>query len=100
LITEDISILQELFQLVESGIVYGYDAFRYSVEWGGNYMEAELAVESNGSEIWDAETDFNNSKIYALVEKLHENAVARDEPWISLVLSYRAGEQAKVKFDY
>lgn len=100
MITEDIKNIQEVFQLVEAGIVRGYDAFRYSVEWGGNYMESDLAVEKNGSEIWDAETDFNHSKIYALVEKLHEHAVARGEPWKSFVLSYREGEQVKTKFNY
>ncbi|WP_460061657.1 hypothetical protein [Pseudomonas sp. S2_A05] len=98
--TEDIKIAQEIFQLIESGVVHGYDAFRYSVEWGGNYMESDLAVEIHGSEIWDAETDFNHSKVYALVEKLHENAVARGEPWTCFVLSSREGEQVKMKFDY
>lgn len=100
MITEDFELVKEIFQIVEAGIVQGYDAFRYSVEWGGNYMEADLSVEKNGSEVWDAETDFNNSKIYALVEKLHENAVARGEPWTSFVLSYREGEQVKTKFNY
>ncbi|POA22578.1 MULTISPECIES: hypothetical protein [unclassified Pseudomonas] len=100
MITEDFELVKSIFELVETGIVHGYDAFRYSVEWGGNYMEADLAVEKNGSEIWDAETDFNNSKIYALVEKLHENAVTRGEPWKSFVLSYREGEQVKTKFNY
>ena len=89
MITEDIKIVQEIFQLVEAGIVHGYDAFCYGVEWGGNYMEAELAFEKDGFEHWDAETDFNNSKIYMLVEKLHGNAAVRGEPWNSFVLSYR-----------
>ncbi|WP_339434150.1 MULTISPECIES: hypothetical protein [unclassified Pseudomonas] len=79
MIAEDFELVTAIFQLVEAGIVHGYDAFRYRVEWGGNYMEVDLAVEKNSSEIWDAETDFNHSKIYALVEKLHEHAVARGE---------------------
>jgi len=99
-ITQDFEIVNQIFQLVEAGIVKGYDAFSYSVEWGGNYMEAELAVEKDGVEIWDAETDFNNSKIYMLVEKLHENAAVRGEPWKSFVLSYRDGEQVRTKFGY
>ena len=45
MITEDFELVKEIFQIVEAGIVPGYDAFRYSVEWGGNYMEADLAVE-------------------------------------------------------
>ncbi len=35
MITEDIKIVQEIFQVVEAGIVHGYDAFRYGVELGG-----------------------------------------------------------------
>ena len=100
MITADMKILQEIFRLVEAGIVHGYDALCYSVEWGGNYMDAELAVEKDGVERWDAETDFNNSKIYMLVEKLHENAAVRGEPWKSFVLSYREGEQVQTKFAY
>jgi hypothetical protein len=49
-IAEDFELVKAIFQLVEAGIVHGYDAFRYRVEWGGNYMEADLAVEKNGSE--------------------------------------------------
>lgn len=45
MITEDFELVKSIFELVETGIVHGYDAFRYSVEWGGNYMEADLAVE-------------------------------------------------------
>ncbi|WP_434765812.1 hypothetical protein [Pseudomonas triticicola] len=100
MITEDIKIVQEIFQIVEDGILHACDAFSYSVEWGGNYMEAELAVEKDGVERCDAETDFNNSKIYMLVEKLHENAAVRGEPWKSFVLSYRDGEQVRTKFGY
>ena len=34
MITEDFELVKEIFQIVEAGIVQGYDAFRYSVEWG------------------------------------------------------------------
>ncbi|WP_085633322.1 hypothetical protein [Pseudomonas sp. R16(2017)] len=100
MLTQDFELVQKVFELVEAGIVHGYDAFRYNVEWGGNYMETELAVEKDGSENWSAETDFNISKIYALVEQLHGNATARGEPWASFVLSYREGEQVKINFTY
>lgn len=100
MITQEIELVNQIFQLVDPGIVKGYDAFSYSVEWGGNYMEAELAVEKDGVDRWDAETDFNNSKIYMLVEKLHENAAVRGEPWKTFVLSYRDGEQVRTKFGY
>lgn len=100
MIVQDFELVQEIFQLVEAGIVDGYDAFRYAVEWGGNYMETELAVEKNGVDVWDAETDFNDWTIYLLVEKIHKHAVARGEPWKSFVLSYREGEQVQTKFNY
>jgi hypothetical protein len=34
-IAEDFELVAAIFQLVEAGIVHGYDAFRYRVEWGG-----------------------------------------------------------------
>jgi hypothetical protein len=33
-IAEDFELVKAIFQLVEAGIVHGYDAFRYRVEWG------------------------------------------------------------------
>jgi hypothetical protein len=99
-ITEDIKIVEEIFQEVEVGIVYGYDAFRYGVELGEGYIETELAVEKDGVEDWNAETDINDAKILRLVDQLQAAAVSRGEPWKSFVLSYREGEQVKIKFDY
>lgn len=64
MITEDIKIVEEIFQEVEVGIVYGYDAFRYGVELGEGYIETELAVEKDGVEDWNAETDINGAKIF------------------------------------
>lgn len=100
MITEDIKIVQEIFQLVEAGIVHGYDAFRYGVEWGDGYIETELAVEKDGVEDWGAEVDYNGAIMLKLVEQLKANADKRGEPWKSFVLSYREGEQVKMKFDY
>jgi hypothetical protein len=99
-ITEDIKIVQEIFQLVEAGIVHGYDAFRYGVELGESYIETELAVEKDGVEDWNAETDINGAKILRLVDQLQASAIKRGEPWKSFVLSYREGEQVKTKFNY
>ncbi|MEB2651077.1 hypothetical protein [Pseudomonas siliginis] len=100
MITEDIKIVQEIFQVVEAGIVHGYDAFRYGVELGEGYIETELCVEKDGVEDWNAETDINGAIILRLVDQLQENAVKRGEPWKSFVLSYREGEQVKTKFEY
>ncbi|ANH98549.1 hypothetical protein A8L59_14385 [Pseudomonas koreensis] len=100
MITEDIKIVEEIFQVVEAGIVHGYDAFRYGVELGEGYIETELAVEKDGVEDWNVETDINVAKILRLVDQLQANAVSRGEPWKSFVLSYREGEQVKTKFNY
>ena len=99
MITEDIKIVEEIFQEVEVGIVYGYDTFRYGVELGEGYIETELAVEKDGVEDWNAETDINDAKILRLVDQL-QAAASRGEPWKSFVLSYRKGEQVKTKFNY
>ena len=100
MITEDIKIVEEIFQVVEAGIVHGYDAFRYGVELGEGYIETELAVEKDGVEDWNVETDINVAKILRLVDQLQANSVSRGEPWKSFVLSYREGEQVKTKFNY
>lgn len=100
MITEDIKIVEEIFQVVEAGIVHGYDAFRYGVELGEGYIETELAVEKDGVEDWNVETDINVAKILRLVDQLQASAVSRGEPWKSFVLSYREGEQVKTKFNY
>ena len=100
MITEDIKIVEEIFQLVESGIVHGYDALRYGVELGEGYIETELAVEKDGVEDWNVETDINDAKILRLVDQLQASAINRGEPWKSFVLSYREGEQVKTKFNY
>lgn len=100
MITEDIKIVQEIFQEVEAGIVHGYDAFSYGVELGEEYIETELGVEKDGVEDWNVETDMNDAKILRLVGELQANADKRGEPWKSFVMSYREGEQVKTKFQY
>jgi len=99
-ITEDIKIVQEIFQVVEAGIVHGYDAFRYGVELGEGYIETELCVEKDGVEDWNVEEDINGAIILRLVRELQDSAVKRGEPWKSFVLSYREGEQVQTKFAY
>lgn len=100
MITEDLEIVKKIFQMIEGGIVHGYDAFRYEVEVGESYMEAELAVEKEGVSVTDAEIDFDISDLYFLVKELKANAVRRGEPWLSFVMSYREGGQVTTKFNY
>ncbi|WP_085694248.1 MULTISPECIES: hypothetical protein [unclassified Pseudomonas] len=100
MIAEDFEVFKKIFQMVEGGIVHGYDSFRYEVEVGKGYMEAELTVEKNGVETTHVEIDFNISDVYFLVKELNGNAARRGEPWKSFVLTYREGEQAKIKFNY
>jgi len=99
-ITEDVKIIQGIFQLIDTGIAHGYDAFHYGVEWGEGYIETELAVEKDGVESWNAEHDYNGAIMLHLVDQLKENADKRGEPWKSFVLSYREGEQVTTKFNY
>jgi len=99
-ITDDLEIVKKIFQMVHEGIVHGYDAFRYEIEMGEGFMEAELTVEKDGVEVTDAEIDFDVSDVYFLAKDLKANAVQRGEPWKAFVLSYREGEQVKTKFDY
>ncbi|WP_085656164.1 MULTISPECIES: hypothetical protein [unclassified Pseudomonas] len=100
MIAEDSEIFQKVFQMVEGGIVHGYDAFRYEVEVGEGYMETELTVEKDGIETTHVEIDFDISDVYFLVEEANINAARRGEPWKSFVLSYREGEQVNMKFNY
>ncbi len=99
-VTEDLQIIKEIFQIVEAGIVHGYDSFHYQVELGEGYMETEICVEKGGVESWSAEVDFDAWKIYLLAKQLKESSVERGEPWKSFILSYREGEQVRTKFSY
>ena len=100
MLTEDLEVVKEIFQLVEAGIVEGYDYFCYEVEVGEGYMEAELTVENGGVEVTNAETDFDSSDVYFLAKKLKGNSVRRGEPWVSFVMSYRRGGEVKTSFKY
>lgn len=44
MITENIKTTQEIFQLVETGVVHGYDAFRYGVELGEDILRRSCAL--------------------------------------------------------
>jgi hypothetical protein len=99
-VTKDLELVKKIFELVESGIVHGYDSFCYKVEVGGGCMEAELTVKKNEVESNDVETDFDSFLIYDLVERLKANAVGRGEDWHSFVITYQRGGSVKTNFLY
>lgn len=100
MISKDLELVKEIFALVECGIVNGYDSFRYEIEVGEGYMDAELTVENNGVEVTNAETDFNGAVLYGLVKKLKSSAKERGEDWTSFVISYKRGEKVVTNFKY
>ncbi|MCX5510493.1 hypothetical protein [Pseudomonas sp. BJa3] len=91
MITEDLSIVKELFSILDQGIVDGYDAFQYEVKVGESWVETQLTAERNGIEITDVETDFNSAVIFKLVKQLRQSAAQRGDHWTAFTLSYRRG---------
>ncbi|RBH59139.1 MULTISPECIES: hypothetical protein [Pseudomonas] len=100
MVTEDLELVKQIFALLESGIVNGYDAFRYEAEVFDGYMREQLSVEKNGVEVTDAERDFNGAILYRLLRELKNNAVKREEGWVVFVMSYRRGGEVKANFEY
>jgi len=100
MVTTDVELAKETFELIESGIVHGYDAFQYEVEVHDNFMEEELIIENDGVEITNAETDFNGAVLYDLVEQLKQSSTKRGENWVSFTMSYRQGGEVKTNFTY
>lgn len=100
MITDDFALVEEIFSIIDAGIVDGYDSFRFEVEVGDSYMDTELTVERNGAKVANAKIDINDAILYGLVKRLRENAGQRGERWISFVLSYKQGEQVKTFFKY
>lgn len=100
MIAEDLELVKKIFNLIESGIVHGYDSFRYEVEVGEGYLEWGLTVEEDGVLIKDVETDFNGAILHFLIDELKAGAVRRGEGWISFVMSYVRGGEVKTNFVY
>ncbi|MHC8393471.1 hypothetical protein ACYZT8_07370 [Pseudomonas sp. LB3P93] len=100
MVAEDFELVRKIFELVESGVVRGYDSFCYKVEVGPGCMGAELAVERDGVEFNDDETDFDSFAVYDLVKQLKDNAVRRGEGWVSFAMSYTRGGEVKTNFKY
>lgn len=100
MITEDVSIFKEIFSIVDSGIVNGYDEFNLEVVAGDGYIDTALEVEKDDRKFTNAETSINGSVLYGLVKRLIENSKNRGESWSAFVMSYRHGGQVKVNFKY
>ncbi len=100
MITEDIKIAQEIFSLLDSGIVNDYDSFEFTAHLYENYMEQELLVTSQGVQSSNVETTFNGAMLYALVEKLKQSSLSRGGDWKSFTMSYAKGGDVKTKFEF
>jgi len=100
MITKDIEIVKSIFELLQSGIVEDYDAFRYEAELCDRYMVEEVTIEKNGVGNEQPQTDFNGAVLYRLIKELKASAASRSENWSSFVMSYDVGGQVKTNFVY
>lgn len=100
MITEDIEIVKNIFELIQSGIVEGYDAFRYEAEACEGYIVVGVSIEKNGTLNESPKTDFDGAILYRLVKELKASAASRGENWRSFVMSYSVGGQVKTNFVY
>lgn len=99
MITENFTLANKLFAIIDEGIVDGYDFFSYKVDIGDGYIDAVLTVENEGVETTDARRGINNSEVFSIIMNLKDNAISRGETWRSLIMSYRHGEQVKLNFN-
>lgn len=100
MITEDFKIAEDIFSLLNDGIVNGYDSFKFTAEVHEGYMETELSVTSDGVESDNPQTNFNGAVLYDLVKKLKSSFSSRGENWESFTMSYTQGGQVKTHFEY
>jgi len=99
-IAEDFKIAQEIFNVLDSGIVNGYDSFEYTAHLFDDYMQEVLLVTLNGVESSNVETDLNGAILYSLVNKLKLNSLSRRENWKSFTMTYSKGERVNIKYCY
>jgi hypothetical protein len=100
LIADDFALVSDIFSIVDVGILGGYDSYCYEVKVCDGYMDTELTVKRNGTDVTNARTDFNDAILYRLVKQLNESAEQRGERWSAFVMSYSHGENVKVAFKY
>ena len=74
MVTQDLQLVKQIFELLDAGIMEDYDSFCYEVIVSAGYIETVLAVEKEGDQVTDAETDYNGAILYRLVKELRECA--------------------------
>jgi len=99
MVTEDINIAKEIFNLLDEGILNDYDSFIFKADVHDSFIECELSVTSEGIEINDPETDYNDTVLYDLIKSLKNKSIERDEEWESFVMNYTEGGEVKTKFN-
>jgi hypothetical protein len=100
MLVKDFELIKDVFSVIDSGIVDGYDSFRVEARVGDAYVDIELVVERDGMEISNAKTNFDDSILYDLIMKLRKSFALRGECWISFVMSYANRGQVKTSFKY
>lgn len=98
MITEDFSLAQKIFELVDEGIVDGYDAFSYDCKVGPGFIHTELTVELDGVTSTSVREEIDGLGMIKAATMLHKNAESRGEGWTSFVMTYRRGGKVAVKY--
>lgn len=98
MITEDFPIAQQLFSVINDGILDEYDAFTYTCLTGEGYIETQLTTCLGGVQNAQARHEISYSALTGLISQLQANAQKRDEGWCSFVMSYRHGEKVSLTF--
>lgn len=99
MVTQDLQLVKQIFELLDAAIVDGYDCFCYEVTVGEGYIETVLTVEKDGVQMTDADADYNGAILYRLVKELRACATQRGESWNSFVMTYTRGGDVKTRFD-
>lgn len=97
-IPEDFVIGQEIFELIDQGIVDGYDAFSYDCKVGAGFIHTELTVELDGITSSSVREEIDGLGMISAATRLQKNAQRRGEGWTSFVMSYRRGGNVAVKY--
>lgn len=99
MVTQDLQLVKQIFELLDAAIVGAYDCFCYEVTVGEGYIETVLTVDKDGVRVTDAEADYNGAILYGLVKQLRGCATRRGEGWNSFVMAYTHGGEVKTRFN-
>lgn len=100
MITKDFEISKNIFNLLNSGIIGGYDSFSFEIYTYTGYMVRTLHVTLDSLTIDNAKTDFNSAILCEMVKEFQKNAHERGDKWCGFVMSYEQGGEVKVNFKY